>query len=184
MNRRNIREHVFRMVFEKDFYERAELPGQLLLYLDDVEALQEEKDYLMERALQVVDLADEIDQEIDETSESWRISRIGKVDLAILRLAVYEIRHDEAIPVSVAINEAVELAKKYGGDRSYGFINGILAKMVREHPELSDKDKKAALDTESTEQNCTAENRTAIGETPAEKEEAADKETAEACREG
>lgn len=140
MNRRNIREHVFRMVFEKDFYERAELPQQLLLYLEDVEAMPEEKDYLMERALQVVDLSDQIDREIDEISESWRIGRIGKADLAILRLAVYELKHDDSIPVSVAINEAVELAKKYGGERSYGFINGILARMVKEHPELADKD--------------------------------------------
>ena len=151
MNRRNIREHVFRMVFEKDFYERAELPKQLLLYLEDVEAVQEEKDYLMERALQVVDLSEQIDAEIDEISESWRISRIGKADLAILRLAVYEIRHDDKIPVSVAINEAVELAKKYGGERSYGFINGILAKMVKDHPELAHKDLK--LSKEAKERN-------------------------------
>jgi N utilization substance protein B len=132
MNRRNIREHVFCMVFQKDFYDRAELPNQLLLYLEEVDATQEEKDYLIERALKVVDLSDEIDQEIDQASERWRVGRIGKTDLAILRLAVYEMNHDEDVPASVAINEAVELAKKYGGDQSYGFVNGILAKLVRE----------------------------------------------------
>jgi N utilization substance protein B len=132
MNRRNIREHVFRMVFQKDFYDRAELPNQLLLYLEELEAPQEEKDYLIERALKVVDLSDEIDQEIDRVSERWRVGRIGKTDLAILRLAVYEMNHDEDVPAGVAINEAVELAKKYGGDQSYGFVNGILAKLVRE----------------------------------------------------
>ena len=152
MNRRHIREHVFCMLFEKDFYERTELPGQLLLYLDEVEAVQEDKDYLLERTLQVVDLTEEIDKEIDALSDGWRISRIGKTDLAILRLAIYEIRHDEMIPVSVSINEAVELAKKYGGDRSYGFINGILAKLVKEHPELLKKDdalKKKAVSEEA-----------------------------------
>lgn len=133
MNRRNIREHVFRMVFQKDFYEEAQLPEQLSLYLDDIEAEKAEKDYLMERTLKVIDLLDNIDREIDLASDSWRIKRIGKADLAILRLAVFEIKYDNNIPVSVAINEAVELAKKYGGERSYGFINGILAKLVREY---------------------------------------------------
>lgn len=139
MNRRNIREHVFRMVFQKEFYEESQLPEQLSLYLDDIEAEQEEKDYLMERTLQVVDLLDNIDQEIDLASDSWRVGRIGKADLAILRLAVFEIKYDDNIPVSVAINEAVELAKKYGGERSYGFINGVLAKLVREYQKEESK---------------------------------------------
>lgn len=130
------------MVFEKDFYNREELPKQLLLYLEDVEATPKEKDYLMERTLHIVDLADQIDREIDEISKGWRIGRIGKADLAILRLAVYEMKYDDTIPMSVAINEAVELAKKYGGERSSSFINGILAKMVKEYPELTKKDQK------------------------------------------
>ncbi len=132
MNRRIIREHVFRMVFQKDFYDREELPGQLSLYLEEVAAPQEEKDFLLERALLVADRAEEIDRELDAVSERWRVSRMGKVDLAILRLAVFEMKYDENIPASVAINEAVELAKKYGGDHSYGFINGVLAKLVQE----------------------------------------------------
>ena len=71
----------------------------------------------------------EIDKRIEETANSWKISRMGKVDLTVLRLAVYEMEFDEDVPVGVAINEAVELAKKFGGDDSPAFINGILGKI-------------------------------------------------------
>ena len=139
MNRRTMREHIFRMVFQRDFYNRADLPEQYHLYLEELEADQKEKDSLMERAIQIADLSEKIDKEIDAAAESWRFARIGKADLAILRLAVYEIKYDEAIPVGVAINEAVELAKKYGGERSYGFINGVLAKFAKEIEETKEE---------------------------------------------
>ena len=72
----------------------------------------------------------EIDADIDQIAEGWKTTRMGKVDLTILRLAVYEMKFDEEIPVGVAINEAVELAKKFGGDDSPAFVNGILAKLA------------------------------------------------------
>ena len=74
---------------------------------------------------------EEIDEIIEQTATGWTIARMGKVDLAILRLAVYEMKKDEDIPVSVAINEAVELAKKFGQDESPSFINGVLAKLAK-----------------------------------------------------
>ena len=67
---------------------------------------------------------------IGETAEGWKVSRMGKVDLTILRLAVYEMKYDEDVPVKVAINEAVELSKKFSGDDSPAFINGILGKLA------------------------------------------------------
>ena len=139
MNRRAIREHVFCMVFQKDFYGSMDLPEQYELYLEELQADQKEKEILMERALHVVNLSEDIDKEIDAASESWRVARIGKVDLAILRLAVYEIKYDDRIPIGVAINEAVERAKKYGGERSYGFINGVLAKFAKEIEKTEEK---------------------------------------------
>ena len=72
----------------------------------------------------------EIDGMINEKASGWNTKRMGKVDLTILRLAVYEIIFDENIPAGVAINEAVELAKAYGQDESPAFINGVLAKFV------------------------------------------------------
>ena len=74
---------------------------------------------------------EEIDRMRNETSEGWKTSRMGKVDLAILRLAVYEMFFDEDVPVSVAINEAVELGKRFGTDDSSSFINGILGKLAK-----------------------------------------------------
>ncbi len=73
---------------------------------------------------------EEIDQAINEVSEGWKTGRMSKVDLTIMRLAYYEMKIDDDIPVSVAINEAVELAKKFGGDDSPSFVNGILAKLT------------------------------------------------------
>ena len=78
----------------------------------------------------IVDKFDELDEIISEVSVGWKLERMSKIDLTILRLAVYEIKMDEEIPDKVAINEAVEIAKKYGGDNSPSFINGILAKIV------------------------------------------------------
>ena len=67
---------------------------------------------------------------LSEAASGWKLNRIGKVELTLLRMALYEMRYDEQTPEKVAINEAVELAKKYGADASAGFINGVLAKLV------------------------------------------------------
>ena len=72
----------------------------------------------------------EIDKKLESVSEGWKLERMGKVELTILRLAVYELLYDDDIPANVAINEAVELAKVYGGDTSPAFVNGILAKLL------------------------------------------------------
>lgn len=131
MTRRESREHVFRMLFHKEFHEEQELLEQISLYLDRVENITEEEcNYLETRLKTVVDKLSEIDALIEEASSGWRINRMGKVDLTIMRLAIYEIRFDDDIPVGVAINEAVELAKKYGEDNSFGFVNGILGKIA------------------------------------------------------
>lgn len=131
MTRREIREHIFLMLFRKDFYNTEELNEQMKLYMTELEeASQEENSYLEQRFQSVVEKSGEIDAILSDISSGWKLNRMGKVDLTILRLAVYEIRYDEEIPVKVAINEAVELAKKFGGDDSPGFVNGVLAKLA------------------------------------------------------
>ena len=87
-------------------------------------------DYIKTRYQKIEQKLGEIDSILTQATSGWKLNRMGKVDLNLLRLAVYEIRYDEEIPVKVAINEAVELAKIYGGDSSAGFINGILAKII------------------------------------------------------
>ena len=72
-----------------------------------------------------------LDDKINQVAQGWKTKRMGKVELTILRLAVYEMDYDEEIPEKVAINEAVELAKKFGGEDAPSFINGVLAKMVQ-----------------------------------------------------
>ncbi len=71
-----------------------------------------------------------IDEKLSEVTTGWSLNRIGRVELSILRIAYYEMKFDSNIVASIAINEAVELSKKYGGDESHSFVNGVLAKLV------------------------------------------------------
>lgn len=131
MGRRELREHIFKLLFMHQFNEADEMPQQLVLYFEGLEELKEkDQTYMQEKYRHVVEHLPDIDSEIGEASKGWKTTRMGSVDLTILRLAVYEMRHDPDVPVKVAINEAVELAKEFGGDESAGFINGILGKVA------------------------------------------------------
>lgn len=132
MTRREIREHVFVMLFEGEFHEIQELPEQNQLYLDFYAALgsAEDKGYIEGRVGQVRKKLGEIDPWLSGAVKGWRLNRMGKVELTILRLAIFEMKFDEEMPERVAINEAVELAKKFGGNSSAGFVNGVLAKLA------------------------------------------------------
>jgi N utilization substance protein B len=119
------------MLFRKDFHEVSELNEQMELYISELEKpTLEEYAYLTTRFHSVMERLDEIDAILTEAASGWKLNRMNKVDLTLLRLAVYEMRFDEDIPVKVAINEAVEMAKTFGGDESPGFINGVLAKLA------------------------------------------------------
>ncbi len=134
MTRRELREHIFKLVFLLEFYQKDELNSQAQLYLDEVEEAApnaEDAEYICGKFHKIEESLPEVDYCLSRESSGWKLSRMNKVDLAILRLAVYEILKDEEIPVGVAINEAVELAKKFGGDDSPSFVNGVLAKVVR-----------------------------------------------------
>lgn len=132
MTRRELREHLFKMVFQKEFYGQEELDEQGRLYLTE-EGMPEEKEQaeLVERCAQVMEHLPEIDALIEQASTGWKLSRMNKVDLSLLRVAVFEMRWDDRVPEKVAVNEAVELAKKFGGDDSSAFVNAVLAKLIR-----------------------------------------------------
>jgi N utilization substance protein B len=131
VTRREIREHVFLMLFRKDFHNREDLTEQIDIYLSQLEEpLPEDKHLLSSRVSAILDKLKEIDAMLSEAASGWTLSRMGKVELTILRLAVFEMKFDDDIPVKVAINEAVELAKVFGGDETPGFINGVLAKLA------------------------------------------------------
>lgn len=131
MTRREIREQVFKMLFRVEFYNQEEMSEQIALCEDDAcDWKEKDRAYIFEKVGNISDKLEEIDAKINEVSEGWKTGRMGKVDLALIRLAVYEMLYDEDVPAKVAINEAVELAKQYGTDNSPAFVNGILAKLV------------------------------------------------------
>ncbi len=147
MTRRELREHCFKMLFCADFYQAEDKEEQLKQYfqapeedeispegvkeiLHRVELKEADEETLLKRSESIMRKVPELDEKIDEVAEGWKTRRMGKVELAILRLAVYEMKYDEEIPEKVAINEAVELAKKFGGSDAPAFVNGILAKLV------------------------------------------------------
>lgn len=131
MGRRELREHIFRLLFRTEFHPADEMKEQEELYIEYLADPDEaEAAYIRGKTEKIIALIPELDALLDEQSVGWQTDRMGKVELTIMRLACYEMKYDEDIPVSVAINEAVELAKRYGTDSSPSFINGVLAKLV------------------------------------------------------
>ena len=133
MKRSEIRENVLKLIYLDDFHDKEELNTQFSLYFDGKDGFTEkDKTYIIDKANKILDNKETIDQEIELVSNKWKVDRMDKVDKAILRLAYYEIKMDEEIPDKVAVNEAVELSKKYSSDASPKFINGILSNFVAE----------------------------------------------------
>lgn len=134
MTRHEAREHIFKILFRRDFHEVGEWREQAERYLTSPEGpadvTDEEREALICKALAVCEKTPELDVRIDEAAEGWKTKRMGKIDLTVIRLALYEIEYDEDVPTKVAINEAVELAKEFGGDESPSFVNGVLARLV------------------------------------------------------
>lgn len=132
MKRRESREQAFALLFEKLFNDApvAELAAA---------AMEARETSTTAFALRIAQGAEEhldaIDEKIDAYSKNWNKNRISRVALSVMRLAVYEMLYDEEVPVNVAISEAVELAKIYGGDEDAAFINGVLGSIAREQTE-------------------------------------------------
>ncbi|HJC64013.1 MAG TPA: transcription antitermination factor NusB [Candidatus Blautia merdavium] len=132
MGRREMREHIFKLLFLSEFNPAEEMPEQIRLYFEDMEDLNPtEQAYMENKYRKVREHLEEIDSLLNEKSTGWKTTRMSKVDLNLLRLAVYEMKYDEDVPVKVAINEAVEISKIFGGDDSSSFINGILGKVAK-----------------------------------------------------
>ncbi len=133
MNRSELREQVFKLLFRVEFNSKEEMAEQEELFPlteDEEDFLEKDTQYIRDKYEKIAEKLPEIDEAINKETTGWNTGRIAKVDLAIIRLAVYEIKYDDSVPTGVAINEAVELAKKYGQDGSPSFINGVLAKFA------------------------------------------------------
>ena len=132
MNRSAIREKAFKLIYSLEIQKKEDLEEQIQLYLEsnninDKDAIE----YIKDAVLGIEKDKQEIISQIERTLKSdWKLERISKIDLSILKLAIYEIKYKE-IPYKVAINEAVELAKRYGEDTSRTFVNGVLASIVK-----------------------------------------------------
>ncbi len=133
MNRSAMREQAFKIIYSLEIQKEPNKIEQVELYFESNNIKNEEaKNYIIDAVQGIEKNKKEIDKKIEANlKENWKFERISKIDLCLLRLAIYEIKYKE-IPYKVAINEAVELAKKYGEDTSKNFVNGILASIVKE----------------------------------------------------
>ena len=157
MSRRANREKVFQLLFSADYYAPEEMEEQIRLFFEDekdryiekkleeaeekgVKGAPEElilpasfnqsREEVTKRVESILPVLPELDKKLNEKIDGWNTARIGRVELTVLRLALYEMLYDDEISEAVAINEAVEIAKKYGQDKSSEFINGVLAKFT------------------------------------------------------
>ena len=132
MSRRSARKNAFFLLFQMDFNEAAEFEQVKEVFFAEKEEPVEEGDkaFILSEVEGTREHMAEIDALIEQSAKGWDPERMNKVDLAILRLAVYEMKWGET-PVGVAINEAVELAKKFSSDEAPAFINGVLGKAAQ-----------------------------------------------------
>ena len=133
MNRSAIRENAFKLIYSLEIQKPENLEEQIELFFESNDINDEEaKKYIKNVVLGINKNEEKIIEDIEKNlKEDWKLNRISKMDLSILKLAIYEIRFSD-VPYKVAINEAVELAKKYGEDKSKNFVNGILASVVKD----------------------------------------------------
>lgn len=135
MTRRNARELVMQMLYEGTFHPEEERERILYDQLNAIESKEKSGNkaifkFIEETYFGVYQHLNEIDALISEAAKNWSMTRIAKVDLSILRLAIYELRYTD-VPVKVAVNEALEIAKAYSTDKSPKFINGVLGSVTK-----------------------------------------------------
>lgn len=130
MGRKQAREGTMKLLYQmeinEDYSEEA-----LSVYLENFSFDNQEKEYILDAMSSIKENIETIDQYISENLEGWSINRLAKVDLSVLRIAIYEILYRKDIPLEVAINEAIETVKIYSAEESFKFINGVLGGFVR-----------------------------------------------------
>lgn len=127
--RRHGRELAVQALYQIEVTEDAS-PRSLALFLSHFEGGAEAKEFARRLISGVLEHREEIDRRVAQATENWKLERIAKVDLVILRLATYELLHCPDIPLNVSLDEAIEIAKRFGSDDSSTFINGVLDKVA------------------------------------------------------
>ena len=153
MKRSLLREQVFKLLFRLDFVGQEEMSEQEELFFEDrgVTIAPRDRELILRQYHGIREHLEEIDALLNGASRGWKTKRMSRVDLAALRLAVYEMEYDEDVPTGVAINEAIELAKRFGGDASGSFVNGVLGKIASEKEEKKPEEKPADAEEKSAE---------------------------------
>jgi N utilization substance protein B len=129
--RRRAREIALQVLYQREF-NRMEFQEVLNLFWNNFEVLKGARDF-SERIIRGIEQHQEdLDRIIEQYSSNWKIDRMAHVDRNILRIAVYELLYCDDIPPKVAINEAIDIGKKYGSEDSGAFINGVLDKVKSE----------------------------------------------------
>ena len=131
MSRKMQREAVFGLLFERDF-RRDETPEEVYATWCEQNG-EPEGDYVKDTFFGVCNAQDEIDATIERHSNGWKVTRLTRVSRAVIRLCVYEMANVKDVPAAVAINEAIELSKKYDDEKARGFVNGVLGSIKAEY---------------------------------------------------
>lgn len=140
MGRRASREAAMKLLYQLEF-QKDDKKEQIAIALEDENFTQKDKQYIEDIIDGVHSNLELIDSVIENKATGWKIGRLSKIDLSILRIGIYEILKREDIPYSVSVNEAVELAKKYSNEDAGAFVNGLLAKVTKEGQKADEQEK-------------------------------------------
>lgn len=132
MLRTQIREEIFRMIFRIPFHTSEEMDWQIDFFMEELEGKSEKNQkYIRNKVMDIITHLPEIDEQISVNCEGWNLNRIGKAEIAIMRIAVYEMLYEKELLTSISINEAVELSKVYCEEDAKGFVNAVLGKVAK-----------------------------------------------------
>jgi N utilization substance protein B len=132
MLRSQVREEIFKILFRYPFTSEGEMEEQIAFSLEELEGKSEENiNYIQNKVRDIIEHKEDLDETISDNCQGWNLNRIGKAEIAIMRIAVYEMIYEEEIPESVAINEAIELTKRYCDEEAKGFVNAVLGKVAK-----------------------------------------------------
>lgn len=171
MTKHEMREEVFKIIFGLDFHQEEDIRATVEKYMEkscDLPLTYREQERIIERAVTIGGMEAELDAEINAVAKGWTTAYMGRAELNLLRIAVYEINHDQTVPDKVAVNEAIELAKLYCGDDSPKFINGLLSHFVHKEeakkPEQADTSEASLAETENAAERQAEDNEQSVAD--------------------
>lgn len=142
-NRHLLRTALMQALYECEFHPDRKLPDVLDRRLADLQPAEADRTYIEQAAAGLAKHTKDIDRLIVKHAPEWPLEQIAAIDRAVLRLGIYEVLWSDEVPPKVAINEAVEIAKQYGGENSGSFVNGVLGTVYRGSDKYNQQDDEA-----------------------------------------